>query len=194
MAAGCRVWKSIIEDDTSGWQPTMSSQPPSRPFSPAAVQNGARTSTDSEPSTSAFLANGAAHHDDADQDSDMDPFERLQRQLARERAEKEELAAQYRNLLAKLTTMRTTLGNKLKQDAVRTPVRCPGETGGRVVTDTARILGRTRSSGTPRPNADSSKRGFERDGGDAQDGTDGVARRERAYGARDGLIEASGYE
>ncbi|KAF8137419.1 hypothetical protein EV363DRAFT_1394964 [Boletus edulis] len=47
----------------------------------------------------------------------MDPLERLQRQLVRERAEREDLATQYRNLLAKLTTMRTSLGNKLKQDA-----------------------------------------------------------------------------
>lgn len=110
-------------------QSTMSSRPPSRPFSPAVVHNGARTSTDSEPTTNAFAVNGMAPHDDADQDQDqdpdMDPLERLQRQLARERAEKEDLATQYRNLLAKLTTMRTTLGNKLKQDAVRPflPVR-----------------------------------------------------------------------
>ncbi|KAN0084281.1 hypothetical protein V8E55_007785 [Tylopilus felleus] len=97
----------------------MSYQPPSRPFSPAVAHNAPRTSTDSEPTTSAFPINGMAHHDDLDQDQDpdMDPLERLQRQLARERAEKEDLAAQYRNLLAKLTTMRTTLGNKLKQDA-----------------------------------------------------------------------------
>ena len=96
-------------------------QPPSRPFSPAVVPNGARTSTDSEPTTNALAINGMAPHDDADQDQDpdMDPLERLQRQLARERAEKEDLATQYRNLLGKLTTMRTTLGNKLKQDAVR---------------------------------------------------------------------------
>ncbi|KAG8216811.1 hypothetical protein J3R82DRAFT_7064 [Butyriboletus roseoflavus] len=97
----------------------MSSPFPSRPFSPAVTHNGARTSTDSEPSTSAFPVNGTAHHDDTDQDQDLDvdPLERLQRQLARERAEREDLATQYRNLLAKLTAMRTTLGNKLKQDA-----------------------------------------------------------------------------
>jgi hypothetical protein len=108
-------------------QSTMSSQPPSRPFSPAAAHNGARTSTDSEPTTNAFAVNGVAPHDDADadQDPDMDPLERLQVQLARERAEKDDLATQYRNLLAKLTTMRTTLGNKLKQDAVR--LFCPSD-------------------------------------------------------------------
>ena len=49
----------------------------------------------------------------------LDPIERLQQELQRTREEKETLASQYRNLLAKLTTMRTTLGNKLKQDAVR---------------------------------------------------------------------------
>lgn len=109
----------------------MSSRPPSRPFSPAVLHNAARTSTDSEPNTSAFV-NGVAHHDDPDQDQDpdMDPLERLQRQLAHERAEKEDLANQYRNLLAKLTTMRTTLGNKLKQDAVRCLFPVSGATRG----------------------------------------------------------------
>ncbi|KIY47386.1 hypothetical protein FISHEDRAFT_27774, partial [Fistulina hepatica ATCC 64428] len=41
----------------------------------------------------------------------------LQAELKRTREEKDALAAQYHNLLAKLTNMRTTLGNKLKQDA-----------------------------------------------------------------------------
>ncbi|KAI0631327.1 hypothetical protein C8Q77DRAFT_200708 [Trametes polyzona] len=55
---------------------------------------------------------------DAPQDSDdLDPVQRLERELQRTREEKDTLATQYRNLLAKLTTMRTTLGNKLKQDA-----------------------------------------------------------------------------
>ena len=50
---------------------------------------------------------------------DLDPIQRLEQELQRTREEKDTLATQYRNLLAKLTTMRTTLGNKLKQDAVR---------------------------------------------------------------------------
>ncbi|KAF8234943.1 hypothetical protein L208DRAFT_1358938 [Tricholoma matsutake] len=50
-------------------------------------------------------------------DSDSDPVSQLQRELDRTREEKETLAGQYSNLLAKLTTMRTTLGNKLQQDA-----------------------------------------------------------------------------
>ncbi|KAH9899146.1 hypothetical protein C8Q73DRAFT_639698 [Cubamyces lactineus] len=55
---------------------------------------------------------------DAPPDSDdMDPVQRLERELQRTREEKDTLATQYRNLLSKLTTMRTTLGNKLKQDA-----------------------------------------------------------------------------
>jgi hypothetical protein len=62
------------------------------------------------------LVNGSKKSDD---DEPSDPVEKLQRELERTREEKETLAAQYRNLLAKLTTMRTTLGNKLKQDAVR---------------------------------------------------------------------------
>lgn len=57
--------------------------------------------------------------DGAAQDEALDPVQRLQRELERTKEEKDTLAAQYRNLLSKLTTMRTTLGNKLKQDAVR---------------------------------------------------------------------------
>ncbi|KAG6918604.1 hypothetical protein DXG01_013015 [Tephrocybe rancida] len=54
---------------------------------------------------------------DSGDDADDDPIAKLQRELERTREEKDTLATQYRNLLAKLTTMRTTLGNKLKQDA-----------------------------------------------------------------------------
>lgn len=54
-------------------------------------------------------------------DSESDPVAQLQLELDRTREEKDALATQYRNLLAKLTTMRTTLGNKLQQDAVRIP-------------------------------------------------------------------------
>ena len=55
---------------------------------------------------------------DAEDLSSMDPIQRLQLELERTKEEKDTLAAQYRTLLSKLTTMRTTLGNKLKQDAV----------------------------------------------------------------------------
>ncbi|EPQ52346.1 hypothetical protein GLOTRDRAFT_80624 [Gloeophyllum trabeum ATCC 11539] len=51
------------------------------------------------------------------EDEDSDPVQRLRDELERTKEEKEALAAQYRNLLGKLTTMRTTLQNKLKQDA-----------------------------------------------------------------------------
>jgi hypothetical protein len=43
-----------------------------------------------------------------------DDIEKLQQELERTREEKETLAAQYRNLLAKMTSM----GNKLEQDTV----------------------------------------------------------------------------
>ncbi|KIK80609.1 hypothetical protein PAXRUDRAFT_833431 [Paxillus rubicundulus Ve08.2h10] len=104
------------------------SQSPTRPFSPAilnSLADGANTghpSTDSEPSTSTCATssgaavNGTARNYHGD-DQVLDPLEKLERQLEHEREEKENLASQYRNLLAKLTTMRTTLGNKLKQDA-----------------------------------------------------------------------------
>ncbi|KAH9478418.1 GRIP domain-containing protein [Psilocybe cubensis] len=58
-------------------------------------------------------SNGVVDH----VEDSSDPIERLQRELDRTKEEKEKLATQYRNLLAKLTQMRTTLGNKLQQDA-----------------------------------------------------------------------------
>ncbi|OCH89314.1 hypothetical protein OBBRIDRAFT_794357 [Obba rivulosa] len=73
-----------------------------RPLSPSLQLNGSAKATDQ------------ASSDDFD---DTDPIQRLQRELERTKEEKDTLAAQYRNLLAKLTAMRTTLGNKLKQDA-----------------------------------------------------------------------------
>ncbi|KAF9479791.1 hypothetical protein BDN70DRAFT_878430 [Pholiota conissans] len=57
-------------------------------------------------------SNGVDHEDETD-----DPVLRLQRELERAKEEKEKLATQYRNLLGKLTQMRTSLGNKLQQDA-----------------------------------------------------------------------------
>ncbi|EJF60500.1 hypothetical protein DICSQDRAFT_155665 [Dichomitus squalens LYAD-421 SS1] len=59
----------------------------------------------------------ASQTQQAGDSEDLDPVQRLEQELQRTREEKDALATQYRNLLAKLTTMRTTLGNKLKQDA-----------------------------------------------------------------------------
>jgi hypothetical protein len=73
-------------------------------------------------SPSSTVPNGITvngHAKGAPEDGDVDPVTRLQRDLERTREEKETLAAQYRNLLSRLTTMKNTLGNKLKQDAVR---------------------------------------------------------------------------
>ncbi|KAI0262540.1 hypothetical protein BC834DRAFT_890646 [Gloeopeniophorella convolvens] len=60
------------------------------------------------------VVNGAHHAND---DDTLDPIRKLQQELERTREERDNFAAQYRNLLGKLQTMRTTLGNKLKQDA-----------------------------------------------------------------------------
>ena len=62
-------------------------------------------------------ANGSEDSDDAG----LDLVERLQKELERTKGEKDVLASQYRTLLSKLTAMRTTLGNKLQQDAVSPP-------------------------------------------------------------------------
>ncbi|KAJ8082930.1 hypothetical protein PM082_008788 [Marasmius tenuissimus] len=97
----------------------------STPSSPAEnslkspIPSELRTSLDSERSNTPpinTVPNGTST-EAADDDEDLDPITRLQRELERTREEKENLATQYRNLVAKLTTMRTTLGNKLKQDA-----------------------------------------------------------------------------
>lgn len=88
------------------------------------VLNDLRLSVDSErsnPSSPPIHTNGVNGHAQkggSEDDDESDPVSRLQRELERTREEKEALATQYRNLLAKLTTMRTTLGNKLRQDAV----------------------------------------------------------------------------
>ncbi|KAG7095430.1 hypothetical protein E1B28_006179 [Marasmius oreades] len=78
-----------------------------------------RSSLDSDRSNTPpinLIPNGSSA-ETTDEDDTLDPISRLQRELERTRGEKETLATQYRNLVAKLTTMRTTLGNKLKQDA-----------------------------------------------------------------------------
>ena len=99
---------------------------PERVVSPGQSVAGVRSSNDSErpgsnpsspPSTNGV--NKAHDSTSHSEDEKLDPVERLQQELERTRQEKENLATQYRNLLAKLTAMRTTLGNKLKQDAVR---------------------------------------------------------------------------
>ena len=83
--------------------------------------NDVRVSLDIDRNTntsSPIHYNGVNGHISPDSESDL--VAQLQQELDRTREEKEVLAGQYRNLLAKLTTMRTTLGNKLQQDAVRT--------------------------------------------------------------------------
>ena len=77
-----------------------------------------------DPSLTNGKPNGhTANGSEDSEDADLDPVERLQRELERTKGEKDVLASQYRTLLSKLTTMRTTLGNKLQQDAVSLPRR-----------------------------------------------------------------------
>lgn len=52
-------------------------------------------------------------------EEDRETIKRLEATLSKTKAEKDAFEAQYRSLLGKLTTMRNTLGDKLKQDAVR---------------------------------------------------------------------------
>lgn len=107
--------------------PVLSSSPPLASKSPPlAIISDHRRSVDSERSAGTspppVLHNGVNGHtatnggDNTDEQEDR--VTKLQRELDRTRQEKEALAAQYQTLLARLTQMRTTLGNKLKQDAV----------------------------------------------------------------------------
>jgi hypothetical protein len=95
--------------------------PPTMSLSPESSTQRSSTDSDRHSSSSPTKElNGDTHSSNDEEDlSHLSPVERLQRELERTREEKETLAGQYRNLLSKLTTMRTTLGNKLKQDAVR---------------------------------------------------------------------------
>jgi hypothetical protein len=104
--------------------PTSGSTSPTSSL-PAQTLADLRLSIDSERSTASSPPsingnpniNGQGNYEDGDE-GHLHPVERLERELERTREEKEALASQYRNLLAKLTAMRTTLGNKLKEDAV----------------------------------------------------------------------------
>lgn len=115
----------------SGDEPNDPLENPASPsvphFSPLGAHVGqldGRTSFDSDrssapsPPMNGNNTNGVVNGRKHTVEADSDPVEKLQLQLERTMEEKEALAAQYRTLLAKLTTMRTSLGNKLKQDAV----------------------------------------------------------------------------
>ena len=62
----------------------------------------------------------------------------LRQELEDVRAEKENLETQYRSLVSRVNTMKSTLGNKLKQDAVSLALTLFGNP-----TETDAILGRT---------------------------------------------------
>ncbi|KIY64656.1 hypothetical protein CYLTODRAFT_358100 [Cylindrobasidium torrendii FP15055 ss-10] len=84
-------------------------------MSPTATLNDLRLSTDSPRSsadlpTTTTTTNGVNGHGD-------DPVARLEAELKQVREEKDTLSQHYSTLVQKLTQMRTTLGNKLKQDA-----------------------------------------------------------------------------
>ena len=62
-------------------------------------------------------ANGHGHDDD------------LRAELARVRAERDDFEAQYHTLVGKLGQMRSTLGDRLRQDAVSSPPHGRAEQG-----------------------------------------------------------------
>ncbi|KAG5220119.1 Guanylate kinase [Salix suchowensis] len=89
-------------------------------FLPGSSSTEPRSSLDSETNTSppstTKIAPSINGHTDGDSQTQVQ-IQALKELLQRTTEEKETLATQYNNLLAKLTAMRTTLGNKLKQDA-----------------------------------------------------------------------------
>ncbi len=99
------------------------------PSSPSQALADLHLSLDSHPESAASspaTVNGIkaavnGHYTSSSEDGGLDPIRKLQQELERTRGERDEFEAQYRNLLGRLQTMRNTLGNKLKQDAVRTP-------------------------------------------------------------------------
>lgn len=79
---------------------------------------------------------------------------KLEKELERTKQEKEALSTQYQNLVTRLNNMRTTLGNKLKQDAVSSlsllTTAC--------VPDAQWLLGRARPPGAAHTTANSTER------------------------------------
>lgn len=97
---------------------------PRRSFSPSHTHARSSLDVDSEhpssSSSSSSQASTSAPNGSPPVDGDAPhSLEALQKQLQQARDERDHHATQYQSLLARLTTMRTTLGNKLKQDAVR---------------------------------------------------------------------------
>ncbi|KAG9313478.1 HECT-like ubiquitin-conjugating enzyme-binding-domain-containing protein [Chiua virens] len=195
----CRKLAALLKESTVSYPEGMRTMtgldPPSRPFSPATVHNGARTSTDSEPSTSASLVNGIPHHDsddaDADQDPDMDPLERLQRQLARERAEKEDLAYPIPQPTCQTDDhayhawQQTQARCRTSSPLLHPPLSHLTCSPGQEELDRRELEVQTLTAQTE---------DLQWDGGDAQGGANGVTCRDGADRTRDGFIEESGFE
>ncbi|WVN85460.1 uncharacterized protein L203_100606 [Cryptococcus depauperatus CBS 7841] len=87
----------------------LSSQEPSTP----------RTSSELAPLDNDPICSGNSNknHQDRENMTPEERFQAVQEELESIRQEKETLSNQYRGLLGKLTAMRTTLGDKLKEDA-----------------------------------------------------------------------------
>ena len=59
-------------------------------------------------------------HEQGEEKAGETSAEGLRQELERARRERDDFEAQYKGLLGKLTQMRSTLGERLRQDAVRT--------------------------------------------------------------------------
>jgi len=106
--------------------------------SPAREHHSPRASLDNNDSRQ---AGGEAEYDEDDDATPEDKIARLEDELAQTRQEKEVLGNQYRSLLGKLTAMRTSLGDKLREDAVSRDAWLP------VASECASLTSRKSSTG-----------------------------------------------
>ncbi|KAG9033930.1 hypothetical protein FS837_002314, partial [Tulasnella sp. UAMH 9824] len=110
MASQPQLHDGGVSDGMASLRLSTDSNRPDTSAVPNGVGGGhtGRNSVDQKPQSDAI---------EGSNEEPTNEVERLQLELERTRAEKDVLADQYNGLLAKLTTMRNTLGTKLKEDA-----------------------------------------------------------------------------
>lgn len=78
-----------------------------------------QSSADGGPAADSGAAAAWPEDEEVEEKAGETSAEGLRQELARARRERDDFEAQYKGLLGKLTQMRSTLGERLRQDAVR---------------------------------------------------------------------------
>jgi hypothetical protein len=99
-----------VEERNDDGQTTETTE--TEPTPDTTTQAPAPPADDSAPTSA-----GSDDEDDDEEEDDAARIARLEHDLDTTRAEKEQLGTQYRSLLSKLTTMRQSLGDRLREDA-----------------------------------------------------------------------------